>query len=257
VTRPAADRDAIAGELVAAERDRRSIGRLTDRFDLDVTSAYAVQQAMFERRLADGDRLLGYKLGLTSRAKQEAMGVSEPLWGRLSARMLHQEDSPLDVATLIHPRVESEIAFVLGAPVDGTTATVPSVLAATAGLFPALEVLDSRFEAFSFALPDVIADNASAARVVLGGRTVPPDAIDLQTEGMVLRQDGEVVATAAGAAISGHPAAAVAWLAREVGGLDAGQIILSGGLTAPITLKPGTYVSAEFTHLGTVGLRCR
>lgn len=248
--------EALADELVEAERARAAVGRLTAHAELDVADAYEVQRIAFTRRLAAGDRPVGHKLGLTSRAKQQAMGVAEPLWGRLSASMVHPEDAPLDLDTLIHPRVEPEIAFLLGADVDGPTATVASVLAATAGVLPALEVLDSRFAEFSFALPDVIADNASAALIVLGGRLLAPSAVDLQTEGMVLRRSGDVVDTAAGAAISGHPASAVAWLARETGGLEAGSIVLSGGLTAPVVLEAGVTISAEFTHLGTVGLRC-
>jgi len=248
---------AVAEELAAAERERRAIGKLTERVDgLDVAAAYEVQRLGFEARLAAGDRPLGFKLGLTSRAKQEAMGVAEPLWGRLSAGMLHDEEVPLDVGALIHPRVEPEIAFLLRADVDGATASVPSVLAATEGLLPALEVLDSRFAGFRFALPDVVADNASAAKVVLGGRLLPVGALDPQLEGMVLRAGGEVAHTAAGAAISGHPAAAVAWLARAAGGLPAGSVVLSGGLTAPVPLAPGLVVSAQFTHLGSVTLRC-
>ena len=152
--------------------------------------------------------------------------------------------------------MEPEIAFLLGDDVDGATASVPTVLAATEVLFPALEVLDSRYEGFRFTLPDVVADNASAARVVLGGRLLPVAALDPQLEGMVLRAGGEVVDTAAGAAVSGHPAAAVAWLARAAGHLPAGSVVLSGGLTAPVPLAPGLVVSAEYTHLGSVTLRC-
>jgi 2-oxo-3-hexenedioate decarboxylase len=251
------DLAALADRLWEAEAARRSIPKLTVEFpDLDVDDAYAIQRANYDRRLAGGSRELGFKLGLTSRAKQLAMGVADPLWGLLTADLVHAEEEPLDVGGLIHPRVEPEIAFLLGADVDGATATVASVLAATAGLFPALEILDSRFDEFQFALPDVIADNASAAGVVCGGRLLAPSALDPQLEGMVLRRDGEVVDTAAGAAVSGHPAAAVAWLARQAGRLPAGALILSGGLTAPVPLKPGMTVSAAFTTLGSVTLRC-
>lgn len=249
---------ALAGKLYAAEAERRSIPQLSAAHpELDVDTAYAVQRHNFERRLAGpGESFVGYKLGLTSRAKQLAMGVTAPLWGRLSSGLLHAEETPLDVGSLIHPRVESEIAFLIGRDVDGATATTAGVLAATEGVFPALEILDSRYDDFRFTLADVIADNGSAAGVVCGGRLLEPGAVDLQLEGMVLRRDGEVVDTAAGAAVSGHPAAAVAWLAREAGGLPAGAIVISGGLTAPVTLAPGMVVSAEFTHLGTVTLRC-
>lgn len=249
---------ALADRLHSAETQRRSIGQLSaEHPDLDLAAAYAVQRHNFERRLAAGDVAVGFKLGLTSRAKQEAMGVGAPLWGRLTAGLLHAEEEPLDVGRLIHPRVESEIAFLLGRDVDGPSATAASVLGATEGIFPALEILDSRYDDFRFTLADVVADNASAAGVVCGGRLLAPSEIDVQLEGMVLRRDGQVVDTAAGAAVSGHPAAAVAWLAREAGGLPAGAIVLSGGLTAPVALEPGTVVSAEFTNLGTVGVRCR
>jgi 2-oxo-3-hexenedioate decarboxylase len=251
------DLEALATTLADAERDRRTVAQLTAATpDLSLDAAYEIQRINFERRLAAGDQPIGYKLGLTSRAKQEAMGVDQPLWGRLSAGMLRPEDAPLDVATLIHPRVEPEIAFLIGRDIDGRTASTASVLAATEGIFPALELLDSRYDGFKFALPDVVADNASAAGVITGGRLLDAAAHDWQLEGMVLRQDGEVVHTAAGAAVSGHPAAAVAWLAQQVGTLPAGSLVLSGGLTAPLALRPGTTVTAEFTHLGTVTLRC-
>jgi 2-oxo-3-hexenedioate decarboxylase len=248
---------ALAERLAAAERSRRAIPMLTaDEAGLDVATAYAVQEHNLRARLDGGETLVGYKLGLTSRAKQLAMGVEAPLWGRLPSGLMRPEEEPLDVGALIHPRAEPEIAFLLGRDVDGATATTASVLAATEGVLPALELLDSRYEDFKFTLPDVIADNASAAGFIVGGRLLPPSALDVQLEGMVLRVDGEVVHTAAGAAVSGHPAAAVAWLAQEVGRLPAGALVLSGGLTAPVGLAPGTVVHAEFTHLGSVTLRC-
>lgn len=248
---------ALAAELAAAERERRAIAQLSAREPgLDVATAYEVQRLGFEARLAAGDTAIGFKLGLTSRVKQEAMGVGEPLWGRLSAGMLHAEAVPFEVAAFIHPRVEPEIAFLLGRDVEAQTASVPTVLAATDGVFPALEILDSRYEDFRFTLADVIADNASASRIVLGGRLLAPGALDCRLEGMVLLAGGEVVHTAAGAAVSGHPAAAVAWLARVAGGLPAGSVILSGGLTVPVPLAAGLAVTAEYTHLGSVSLRC-
>jgi 2-oxo-3-hexenedioate decarboxylase len=246
----------LAEALAQAERDGRPIAKLVDRHpELDVATAYEIQRLGHERRVAGGAQPIGYKLGLTSRAKQLAMGVAEPLWGLLTSELLLAEGEPLDLGRLIHPRVEPELAFLLGEDISGPTATVGSVLAATRGVMPALEVLDSRYEGFEFTLPDVVADNASAAGVVFGGRMLAPDAFDPQLEGMVLRRDGEVVDTAAGAAVSGHPAAAVAWLARAAGSLAAGSIVLTGGLTAPVALSPGGVVSAEYTHLGSVRLR--
>jgi 2-keto-4-pentenoate hydratase len=250
------DPAALAQRLYCAERDRCSIPPLLSTYpELDLQTAYEIQQIGHERRLANGESFLGYKLGLVSRAKQVAMGVAQPLWGHLSSGLLHDEEQPLDLGRYIHPRVEPELAFLMGAEVRGETANVATVLSAIQGVFPALEVLDSRFDDFKFGLADVVADNGSAAAVVLGGRLLAADAIDMQLEGMVLRRDGEVVDTAAGAAIAGHPAAAVAWLARSVGRLPAGAVVLTGGLTAPIALQPGTVVSAEFTHVGRVTLR--
>jgi 2-oxo-3-hexenedioate decarboxylase len=249
--------EALAERLARAERDRTAIPQLSiSEPRLDVAAAYDVQAIGHRRRLAEGQSEFGYKLGLTSRAKQLAMSVAEPLWGRLTSQMLHAEGEPLHLGPLIHPRVEPEIAFLLGRDVDGATASVASVLAATAGVLPALEILDSRYEDYRFTLPDVIADNASAAKLVLGGRLLDPSALSVQLEGMVLRRGGEVVDTAAGAAIGGHPAAAVAWLAAAAGGLPAGAIVLSGGLTAPIALAPAAVFGAEFTNLGSVTVRC-
>ena len=251
------DVEALAERLALATSDKQPIPKLTiEEPDLDVVDAYRIQRIGIDNRVAAGETVIGYKLGLVSRAKQEAMGVAEPLWGWLTDGMCHEEEAPLDVSGLIHPRAEPELAFLLRDDVDARTATAPTVLRATAGVFPALEVLDSRYEKFQFTLPDVIADNGSAARIVLGGRLVSPMDFDVQREGMVLRCDGEVVDTAAGAAIAGNPAAVVAWLARVAGGLPAGSIVLSGGLTAPVRLAPGTVVSAEYTTLGSVSLRC-
>lgn len=246
----------FADLLETAERDRRPMAPLAGiHTGLDVVTAYEVQRVRHDRRLAAGETMLGYKLGLVSRAKQLAMGVSEPLWGHLTTGLLHFEEEPLDLGRFIHPRVEPEIAFVMADEVDGATANVASVQRAIAGIVPALEVLDSRFQDFKFTLPDVVADNASAAAVVLGGRQLPVSAFDMQLEGVVLRRNGEVVDTAAGAAVAGHPAAAVAWLARRVGRLPAGAVVLTGGLTAPVALEAGTVVSAHYTHLGSVTLR--
>lgn len=250
------DLNELADLLERAERERRPMPQLVTSYpDLDVATAYRVQRIGYERRLAAGEHFLGYKLGLVSRAKQLAMGVAEPLWGHLATGLQHPEDEPLELDRFIHPRVEPELAFLMGRDVDGDTATVATVQAAIAGVFPALEILDSRFEDFKFALPDVVADNASAAAVVLGGRMLGTEAIDMQLEGVVLRRNGEVVDTAAGAAICGHPAAAVAWLAQTVDGLPAGAIVLTGGLTAPVALEAGGVITAQYTNVGSVTLR--
>ncbi|MFY9933209.1 MAG: fumarylacetoacetate hydrolase family protein [Streptosporangiaceae bacterium] len=187
--------------------------------------------------------------------------MTEPLYGWVTSGMIASYGEPVPAGSLIHPRAEPEIGFLLGRDLSGPT-TVTSVLAATEAVFVAVDILDSRYLDFRLTLADVIADNASAGRVVLGPQVRPPGELaDLRLIGCVLRKGGEVVATAAGAAAAGHPAAAVAWLANCLAGqgksLRAGQLVLSGGLTAPVLLDEGAAVTAEFDGLGSVEVDCR
>lgn len=209
-----------------------------------------------QAKLDAGEQVIGAKLGLTSKMKQQAMGVDAPLSGVVTSGMMAPFGAPIELSEFIHPRVEPEIAFVLARDV-GALATVSSVLAATESVCGAIDVLDSRYEDFRFALPDVIADNASAPRFFVGPRSVPPgDLEDLRLLGCVLRADGDVATTAAGAAVMGHPAASVAWLANQLAERDevlkAGWTIFSGDLTAPIPLSAGSSVTAAFDGLGAV-----
>lgn len=252
------DPHSMAEALIAAERARKAIAPFTDAAPgLDAKTGYQAQRMVVQHRLDRGERLTGAKLGLTSRVKQEAMGVREPLYGWLTSGMAHPHGQPLPLDRLIHPRVEPEIAFLIGRELR-PPATIASVLEATEAVVAAIEVLDSRYEDFRFRLPDVIADNASASRVVLGPRPrVPGELCDLRLLGCVLRAQGDVVATAAGGAVMGHPAAAVAWLVNKLSPeedwhLRPGSLVLSGGLTAPVPMRPGSVVSAEFDGLGTV-----
>ena len=252
----------MASQLIEAERARAAITPFSDAHPgIDAGTAYAAQWAFVQSKLDAGEQLTGAKLGLTSRAKRDAMGVTEPLYGWITSGMIADYGEPVDRRSLIHPRAEPEIAFLLARDVTAP-ATVTSVLAATEAVFGAVDVLDSRYRDFRFTLPDVIADNASAARVVLGPQARrPADLVDLRLLGCVLRAAGDVAATAAGAAVSGHPAATVAWLANSLGvhgrGLKAGWLVLSGGLTAPVPLERGTSVTAEFDGLGSVEVYCR
>ena len=211
--------------------------------------------------VAAGQRPIGFKLGLTSRAKQAQMGVAEPLYGELTDAMLLDLGEPLVTADRIQPRVEPEIAFLVGADLAGERVTTAQVLAATAAVAPAIEVIDSRYAGYSFTLPDVVADNASAARLALGGARRDLDGVDLRLVGCLLEHNGRLVATAAGAAALGHPAAAVAWLVRALArrgrGLAAGDVVLSGGLTEAVPVGPGDVVVARLGRLGTVELAVR
>jgi len=251
------DARSIADALIVAERERKPIAPFTDAVPgLDAQTGYRAQRLIVEHRLDGGEILIGAKLGLTSRAKQEAMGVHEPLYGWLTSGMVLPYGEPLPLGALIHPRVEPEIAFLLGKEL-APPATVTSVLEATEAVFAAIDVLDSRYEDFRFLLPDVIADNASAGRVLLGPRARAPSEVgDLRLLGCVLRSQGELVATAAGGAVLGHPAAAVAWLVNSLSPDDwplaPGALVLSGGLTAPVPVRQGAVVCAEFDGLGSV-----
>ena len=175
-----------------------------------------------QSKLDAGERLVGYKLGLTSRNKQRAMGVDSPLYGRVTSVMLSTYGDPMRFDRFIHPRVESEIAFLL-ARTSRRRPRSTSVLAATELIYGAVDVLDSRYEGFKFTLSDVVADNASAGAFYLGPIARRPDELELRLLGCVVRVDGEVVMTAAGAAVMGHPAASVAWLANQLAARGRGE----------------------------------
>jgi 2-oxopent-4-enoate/cis-2-oxohex-4-enoate hydratase len=254
---------ALADELATARRDRQPVAPLTERpTGLSIDDAYEVQRLGLLARLAAGERLIGGKLGFTSRAMQRAMGVSAPNSGWLTDAMT-VHDGVVSLEGLIHPKVEPEIAFVLRTDL-APPATAADVLAATAAVLPCLEIVDSRFTDFRFAAADNVADDSSAGALVLGDAVEPGD-IDLALVGTTLWVDEVLHATAAGAAALDHPAAAVAWMvnhARRPDGdrhdrvvLRAGEVVISGGLTAPSTLTAGMHVRAVVDRVGTVELR--
>jgi 2-keto-4-pentenoate hydratase len=222
-----------------------------------VEDAYAVQAAGIELRQDDGETVVGGKLGFTSLAMQRAMGVDHPNYGWLTDAML-VHDRVIRLGELIHPKVEPEIAFVLGADLDAGSDR-SDVLAATTAVAPCLEVVDSRYDGFRFAAFDNIADNSSAGKVVLGDAAVDPAEVDVRTCGVVVTVDGELAATAAGAAALDDPAEAVAWMARAVAAtarpLRAGDIVISGGLTAPVDVRPGMTVRVDIDRVGAACLR--
>jgi 2-oxo-3-hexenedioate decarboxylase len=252
------DHSKWAGYLLRAEATAEAVAPITDAEPgLTLEDAYRIQDELIERKLADGERLIGAKIGLTSRAKQESMGVHEPVYAWLTDRMLVPGETPLSLGDLIHPRAEPEIVFVLQRRLAGPGLSAQAVLDATSVVCCGLEIIDSRYTAFRFTLADVVADNASSARFVLGARRVPP-AFDLALEGCLLEIDGELVATAAGAAVLGHPAEAVAHLANALATrdrwLEAGWVVLAGGLTEAQPLMPGRQIDATFARLGHVGV---
>ncbi len=251
----------LASHLHDAASRRELVDPLTDAHpDLSVTDAYRIQDALVGLHVADGARIVGAKLGLTSRAKQVEMHVHEPIGGWLTDRMALPEGEDLVVASLGQPRVEPEIAFGLRTDLAGAHVTGADVMAATEWVAPAIEVLDSRYRDYRFTLPDVVADEASAGRFVIGP-PVAPDGLPLDLVGVVFETDGKVIATAAGAAVLGHPAEAVAWWVRRIAdagrGLQAGAVVLSGALTGAIKVSAGMSIDVTIDRLGHVELRCR
>jgi 2-oxo-3-hexenedioate decarboxylase len=249
----------VAQELIDREDDRRDGGKVTEQFPgLDLETAYDVQRALIARRVETGAVVVGVKLGLTSRAKQVRMGVDSPLTAVLTDSMVVQTGVPLDASSLIHPRVEPEIVFVMGSRLEGPGVTAATALAAVGSVHPGVEVIDSRFTDFRFDLPDVVADNASSARFLIGPDGVAPEGLDLWLEAVALSRNGEVVDTATGAAVQGHPAEALALAANALATrgefIEAGAIVLTGGMTDAIPVAPGDDITVRFTHLGSLTL---
>ncbi len=248
-----------ASYLLAAVDDRAEVQAITKQIDdLTIDDAYAVQAALLELQLGRGDELAGAKLGLTSAAKQEQMGVDEPVYGWVPASTVLGADGVVPLNELIHPRCEPEIVFVLAEDLAGPNVSADDVLDATEKIVGGIEVIDSRYEAFSFTLTDVIADNTSAARVAIGADGIAPREADLSTLGCVFEIDGQVTGTATGAALLGDPAACVAMLANHLGShgqkLQAGWIVMAGACTDARPLGAGTSALARYSHLGSVAI---
>jgi 2-oxo-3-hexenedioate decarboxylase len=246
--------------LLRAEADHVAIPPITEAEPgLTVDEGYAIQAEVVTRKVAAGERVIGAKLGLTSVAKQQQMGVDEPVYGVLFSGGIQAIETPVAVDGFIHPRVEPEIVLKLGAGLAGPGVTAADVLEATVAVVCGLEIIDSRFTDFRFTAADVVADNTSAAGTLVGPVCVAPDGLDLSLVGVLFEHDGALVSTATGAAALGHPAEAVARLANFLGArgsrLEAGWLVYTGGLTNAVPLTTGTHVRATFAHLGSVGVR--
>ena len=227
--------------------------------ELSLTDAYAIQDTLIAEKMFAGDSLAGAKLGLTSKAKQQQMGVREPAYGWVPASSVLGADAEIAVGELIHPRVEPEFVFVIGDDLSSPNCTPGQVLDATERVVGGIEVIDSRYEAFKFTLPDVIADNTSAARAAIGDGGIAPRDVDLATIECTFTVDGEVRGTATGAALLGSPAECVAMLVRHLArhgrGLRAGWIVLAGAPLGAEPLVAGTVATASYSHLGPVTAR--
>ncbi|CAM4231037.1 2-oxopent-4-enoate hydratase [Kerstersia similis] len=250
----------LGAELYQALRQRQVIAPLTERHpDMSIEDAYAVQQAMQQLRLADGERVVGKKIGVTSQAVMNMLGVYQPDFGWLTDGMVYNEGEPIAADSLIQPKAEGEIAFVLKKTLKGPGVTAADVMAATEGVMACFEIVDSRIRDWKIKIQDTVADNASCGVFVLGDRLVDVRDVDLYTCGMVLEKNGEVVATGAGAAALGHPANAVAWLANTLGrlgiALEAGEVILSGSLAAMVPVKAGDNLRVTIGGIGGCSVR--
>lgn len=227
---------------------------------LTVEDAYQIQMLNVRRKVAAGDRVVGHKVGLTSKPMQHMLGVPEPDFGHLFASMHFQSGQVVDFP-LIQPKVEPEIAFVLKDDLSGTHLTVQDVIRATDYVLPAIEIIDSRVADWKIKLIDTVADNASSGCFAVGDLATPVQGVNLGTIGGTLRVNGQVAETGAGAAVLGHPAESIAWLANKLNSLGTtlkkGSIILSGAISAAVVVKPGDAVSVSFGRLGRVDIRFR
>ena len=250
----------LGDELYAALRDRQAVEPLSARHpEVSIADAYARQQRMLARRLAAGERVVGKKIGVTSQAVMDMLGVFQPDFGWLTDGMVYNEGQAIPADTLIQPKAEGEIAFVLKKTLRGPGVTAADVLAATEGVMACFEIVDSRIRDWKIKIQDTVADNASCGVFVLGDRLVDPRDVDLATCGMVLEKNGEIVATGAGAAALGHPANAVAWLANTLGplgiALEAGEVVLSGSLAAMVPVKAGDSLRVTIGGIGGCSVR--
>jgi len=243
--------------LLAAESDVRSRGPVTTEWpELDLETAYAVQDEALRMRLARGETLIGVKLGLTSKAKQVRMGIDRPSLAWLTDAMLHPAGNALPLERLIHPRVEPEIGFVMGSRLVGPGVSSATALAAVSHVFGAVEIIDSRFSGFAFHMADAVADNGSSALFTIGSVLASPVDLDLALEACLLEQDGEIVDSCTGAAVQGNPGEALALaaniLAERGRAIEAGWVVLTGGMTDALPIAPGGRIAAHFAHLGSV-----
>lgn len=236
-----------------AARSATAIAQFTNTVDLGVADAYAIQAQSVGRRLQRGEQLVGIKMGLTSRAKMVQVGVDEVIWGRLTDAMRVADGGTVSLGRYVHPRVEPEIAFLIGSPLAGAVSGAEA-LAAVAAVAPAAEIIDSRFENFRFSLPDVIADNSSSSGFVVGGWRDPSTAIG--NLGMVLERNGRPTEIGSSAAILGDPIRSLVEASRMVGDagltLQPGWIVLAGGATAAVPLTVDDSIRVVVEELGVV-----
>ncbi len=257
---------ALARELHTAERERTQVEHFSKRYpQMEVADSYAIQRAWVALKLAEGRTIKGHKIGLTSRAMQQAAQITEPDYGALLDDMFFPEGADIPVKRFIVPRVEMELAFVLNKPLRGPGVTIFDVLAATEYVVPALEIIDARIELSDRVSKaprkvfDTIADNAANAGIVIGGKPVKVDALDLRWCGGLLYKNGVIEESGLAAAVLNHPAHGIAWLANKLAphdeGLAAGEIVLAGSFVRPVAGAAGDTFHADYGPLGSIAFR--
>lgn len=251
----------LGNELYDALRGRHTVTPPTERHpDLTLDEAYRISLHLLERRLADGEKVVGKKIGLTSRAVQQMLKVDQPDFGFLTDAMVFNQGEDMPISDrLIQPRAEGEVAFILKKDLTGPGVTAADVLAATECLIPCFEVVDSRVEDWRITIADTVADNASCGLFVLGDQAVSPRQVDLVTCGMVVEKNGAILSTGAGAAALGSPVNCVAWLANTLGRfgipLKAGEVILSGSLVPLEPVQAGDVMRVDIGGIGGASVR--
>ncbi len=248
-------------ELYQAMLEHTPVRPLTERFsDITIEDAYNISLRMLERRIEAGEKIIGKKIGLTSKAVQTMLGVGQPDFGYLTDRMAFSQGEEMPISErLMQPKAEGEIAFILKKDLMGPGVTNADVLAATDCVIPCFEVVDSRIENWQIKIQDTVADNASCGLFVLGDRAVDPRKVDLATCGMVVEKNGSIISTGAGAAALGSPVNCVTWLANTLGQfgipLKAGEVILSGSLVPLEPVQAGDFMSVSIGGIGSASVR--
>jgi 2-oxopent-4-enoate/cis-2-oxohex-4-enoate hydratase len=247
-------------ELYQALMDRKAVEPLTDREPrITIEEAYRIQLRMVQRRLDAGETIIGKKIGVTSKIVMQMLNVDQPDFGQMTSGMVFSEGEPIRADSMIAPRAEAEVAFVLKSDLQGPGVTSADVLRVTDFVLPCFEIVDSRIKDWRIKIQDTVADNASCGVLTLGGVRKSPRQLDLALAGMVLEKNGEVISTSTGAAVQGSPANAVAWLANTLGrlgiGLKAGEIILSGSQSPLAPIKAGDSLICSVGGLGGTSVR--
>lgn len=250
----------LADELLQAEQSCKPISPFTERYpNLLVSDSYNIQLEVVGQKLKQGRTVIGKKVGLTSDAMQQMLGVDEPDYGHLLDDMKVESGSVISVDSFLSPKVEAEIGFILAEDLSGPNITYVDVLMATKYVVPTLEIIDSRIADWKIKLADTVADNGSSAKVVIGNQFSNVSEVDLRTAGMTLYKNNSLIATGAGAAALGHPAQAVAWLANKLSefnsSLKSGELILPGALSSAVSVQCNDIIQADFGSLGSVSIK--